>query len=124
MKTNIKDTARKIARMSSSDLSELEAVLIQHNIVATIYRAGGSMFEESNIGDSYCKVVLEWVPKNKKLQVVKAVKELLGIGLKEAKRLTDYPPSVLKEYSTLTDGKRIQTELEDIGCDVEIEELS
>lgn len=110
--------------MSSSDLSELEAALIQHNIVATIYRTRiSSIFDEPVVGDKYCKIVLEYVPNSRKLQTVKSIKELLGVGLKEAKRLVDYPPSTLKEYSTLTDGKRIQKVLEDIGCDVELEEL-
>lgn len=136
MKEKTKDIARKIARMSSSDLDELSTELMQHGISATMYR-----FVSSEIAGDYpfgvssstshlpyetttvYKVTLDWIPNNKKLQTVKMVKELLGLGLREAKHLVDYTPSLLKEFATKEDAERIQNELEDIGCDVEIEKM-
>ena len=134
MKLNVTNIAREMARMSSSDLRELETALMQNGISATIYRFSptNSVWDEKNeyphpVGyhpgyekENYYKVILEWVPKNKKLQAVKTIKELLGLGLKEAKELTDNTPKTLKEYSPRMEVEKLRDSLEAIGCDVEI----
>lgn len=55
-----------------------------------------------------------------KLQVVKAVKSLLGLGLKEAKGLVDEAPSILKEGVSKDEAEKIKAELEAAGASVEL----
>ena len=55
-----------------------------------------------------------------KLQVVKAVKEACGLGLKEAKEMVDGVPSVLKEGMPKADAEALKKTLEDAGAEVEL----
>ena len=55
-----------------------------------------------------------------KLQVVKAVKEHCGLGLKEAKDLVDGAPSTLKEGLSKDDAEALKKALEEAGAEVEI----
>lgn len=55
-----------------------------------------------------------------KLQVVKAVKEACGLGLKEAKDLVDGAPSTLKEGLAKADAEALKKTLEDAGATVEL----
>ena len=55
-----------------------------------------------------------------KLQVVKAVKEACGLGLKEAKEMVDGAPSVLKEGMPKVDAEALKKTLEEAGAEVEL----
>lgn len=55
-----------------------------------------------------------------KLKVVKAVKELTGLGLKEAKDLVDGAPKPLKEGITKDEADALKTQLEEAGAEVEV----
>ncbi|MGM9774047.1 MAG: 50S ribosomal protein L7/L12 [Candidatus Egerieousia sp.] len=55
-----------------------------------------------------------------KLQVVKAVKELTGLGLKEAKDLVDGAPKAVKEKVSKADAETLKAKLEEVGAEVEI----
>lgn len=55
-----------------------------------------------------------------KLQVVKLVKELTGLGLKEAKEMVDGAPSVLKEGLAKADAENLKKSLEEAGAEVEL----
>ena len=126
MKDNIKDIARKIARLSSANLRELETALMENGISATIYRFSPieSMWDTNTEGygkQGLYSVTLEWIPNNKKLVTVKTLKEMLGIGLKEAKNFVDNTPSLILDFATEGQADALREALEDdIGCDVEI----
>lgn len=55
-----------------------------------------------------------------KLAVVKLVKELTGLGLKEAKELVDNAPSVVKEQMAKADAEGLKKQLEEAGAEVEL----
>ena len=55
-----------------------------------------------------------------KLQIVKLVKELTGLGLKEAKDLVDAAPSVIKEGLSKDDAENMKKQLTDAGAEVEL----
>ena len=57
---------------------------------------------------------------DKKLAVVKVVKELTGLGLKEAKELVDTAPKPVKEGTTKEDAESIKAKLEEAGAVVEL----
>ena len=64
-------------------------------------------------------VVLAEVGANK-MQVIKAVKELTGLGLKEAKELVDNAPKTIKEAAQKADAEEMQKKLEEVGAKVEL----
>lgn len=55
-----------------------------------------------------------------KLQVVKAVKTLLGVGLKEAKAMVDSAPAPVKEKVSKEEAEQIKADLEGAGAEVEV----
>jgi large subunit ribosomal protein L7/L12 len=55
-----------------------------------------------------------------KLKVVKAVKELTGLGLKEAKELVDNAPKAVKEGVTKDEAEGLKKQLEEVGAEVEL----
>ena len=57
---------------------------------------------------------------DKKIQVIKVVRELTGLGLKEAKDLVDGAPKVLKEHVSKADAEAMKAKLEAEGAKVEI----
>lgn len=64
-------------------------------------------------------VVLTDVGANK-IQVIKAVREATGLGLKEAKAIVDEAPKTLKEAISKDDAEAIKTKLSEVGAEVEI----
>ncbi len=59
-------------------------------------------------------------PGEKKVNVIKAVRELTGLGLKEAKELVDGAPSPVKEGASKDDAEEAKKKLEDAGASVEL----
>ena len=56
----------------------------------------------------------------KKIQVIKALREVTSLGLKEAKELVDSAPSTVKESATKEEAQSIQAKLEEQGATVEL----
>jgi large subunit ribosomal protein L7/L12 len=57
---------------------------------------------------------------DKKIQVIKVVRELTGLGLKEAKDLVDGAPKAVKEGVNKAEAEEIKKKLEDVGGSVEL----
>ncbi|MCI8501863.1 MAG: 50S ribosomal protein L7/L12 [Oscillospiraceae bacterium] len=55
-----------------------------------------------------------------KMGVIKAVKEITGLGLKEAKELVDNAPKTIKEAASKADAEEIQKKLEEAGAKIEL----
>ena len=55
-----------------------------------------------------------------KMQVIKVVKEITGLGLKEAKDLVDNAPKAIKEGASKADAEEIKKRLEEVGAKVEL----
>lgn len=65
-------------------------------------------------------VVLEEVPASKKIAVLKVVRSITGLGLKDAKTLVESVPKVLKEAITKEDAEEISSKLKEAGATVNI----
>nr|BBI37192.1 50S ribosomal protein L12 [Palmaria palmata] len=65
-------------------------------------------------------VVLEEVPAPKKIAILKVVRSLTGLGLKEAKDLVESAPKVLKEATSKDDAEQMKSKLEEAGAVVVI----
>ncbi len=59
-------------------------------------------------------------PGDKKIQVIKIVREITGLGLKEAKALVDAAPKAVKEKVSKEEAEQIKAKLEEAGAEVEI----
>src|ERR1700742_3180245 len=65
-------------------------------------------------------VTLKEYPADKKVTVIKVIREITGLGLKEAKDLVEGVPSVVKEAVSKADSDAFKKKLEDVGAKVEI----
>jgi large subunit ribosomal protein L7/L12 len=118
------DILNAIAEMSVMEVVELvEAMEEKFNVsaeaavAAAPAAAGGeaAAAEEQTEFD----VVLTG-PGDKKVNVIKAVRELTGLGLKEAKEMVDGAPSTVKEGASKEDAEEAKTKLEEAGASVEL----
>ncbi len=60
-------------------------------------------------------------PGEKKIQVIKVVRELTGLGLKEAKELVDSAPKAVKEGASKAEAEEVKNKLEEAGGSVELQ---
>lgn len=111
-----KDLIEKIETMTVLDLSELVKVLekkfgVSAAAVAVAGPAAGAGAEEAK-----STMTVELTDGGAaKIQVIKAVKEVLGLGLKEAKDLVDGAPSILKENMKKEEAEDLKAKIEAAG---------
>jgi large subunit ribosomal protein L7/L12 len=65
-------------------------------------------------------VTLKEYPADKKVTVIKVIREITGLGLKDAKDLVEGAPSIVKEAASKADVDTIKKKLEDTGAKVEV----
>ena len=65
-------------------------------------------------------VILKAYPAEKKVTVIKVIREITGLGLKEAKDLVEGAPSTVKESVSKADSEKFKKQLEDSGATVEV----
>jgi len=76
---------------------------------------GGEAAEEQTEFDVILKS-----PGEKKINVIKEVRAITGLGLKEAKELVDSAPSAIKEAASKDEAEELKTRLEGAGAEVEL----
>ncbi|MDQ5957894.1 MAG: large subunit ribosomal protein [Patescibacteria group bacterium] len=117
-----KDLIEKIETMSVLELHELVKVFEKKfgvSAQATVVAGAGAGDAGAAAEKSSFTVELTSAG-DQKVQVIKAVKEALGLGLKEAKDLVDAAPSVLKEGVKKEDAEAMKTAIETAGGKVEL----
>ena len=121
---DLKAFAEQLVNLTVKEVSELATILKdEYGIepaaaavaVAAGPAAGAAAVEEKTDFD----VVLKAAGANK-LAVVKLVKELTGLGLKEAKDMVDGAPSTLKEAMPKAEAEGLKKQLEEAGAEVEL----
>ncbi|MBR6350911.1 MAG: 50S ribosomal protein L7/L12 [Firmicutes bacterium] len=80
--------------------------------------AGGGEAAAAEVKDEF-DVVLAAIG-NEKIKVIKVVREITGLGLKEAKDLVDNAPKTLKEAAPTAEAEEIKKKLEEVGATVEL----
>ncbi len=81
--------------------------------------AGGGEAAEAAEEKTEFDVILKEIG-DKKIQVIKAVREITGLGLKEAKELVESAPKAVKEGVSKDEAEELKTKLEEAGASVEI----
>ncbi len=121
---DLKAFAEQLVNLTVKEVNELAQILKdEYGIepaaaavaVAAGPAAGAAAVEEKSSFD----VVLKNAGAEK-LKVVKLVKELTGLGLKEAKELVDGAPSNLKEGLAKAEAEAMKAQLEEVGAEVEL----
>jgi large subunit ribosomal protein L7/L12 len=120
---DLKAIAEQLVNLTVKEVSELATILkeeygIEPAAAAVAVAAGpaaGAAAEEKTTFDVVLKAA-----GVAKLQVVKAVKEHCGLGLKEAKDIVDGAPKTLKEGLSKDDAEALKTALEEAGAEVEV----
>lgn len=110
----------QIEAMSVLELHELVKLLEEKfgvSAQATVV-AGGAVAEAAEVKDSFTITLTS--AGEQKVQVIKAVKDKLGLGLKEAKDLVDGAPSVLKAEAKKDEAEDIKAAIETAGGKVEV----
>ena len=121
---DIKALAEEFVNLTVKEVNELATILkeeygIEPAAAAVAVAAGPAAGAPAAEEKSSFDVVLKSAG-SAKLQVVKAVKELTGLGLKEAKEMVDGAPSVVKEGLAKADAEALKKQLEEVGAEVEL----
>ena len=121
---DIKAIAEELVNLTVKEVNELATVLkdeygIEPAAAAVAVAAGPAAAGEAAEEKSSFDVVLAEVGAAK-LQVVKAVKEACGLGLKEAKDLVDGAPAKIKEGISKDEAENLKKTIEAAGAKVEI----
>ncbi len=126
MATTTADWIEELKSISVLELSErIKALEEEFGVSATAVAAaapasggdgdGAAAEEESSTVD-----VIITAPGDKKIQVIKVVRAVTGLGLKEAKALVDEAPKPVKEGIEREEADKLKAELEEAGASVEV----
>ena len=122
---DVKAIADQLVELTVKEVNELLDILKEeHGIepaaaaVAVAGPAGGG--EGGGAEEKSEFTVVLTAPGGAKLQIVKLVKDLTGLGLKEAKAVVDSAPAPVKEGVSKEEAESIKTQLEEAGAEVEL----
>jgi large subunit ribosomal protein L7/L12 len=125
---DLKAFAEQLVNLTVKEVNELAAILkdeygIEPAAAAPVMRAGGGAGAGDAPAAAEEKTSFDVVLKSAgaaKLAVVKLVKELTGLGLKEAKEVVDAAPKAIKEGVTKDEAESLKKALEEAGAEIEL----
>jgi large subunit ribosomal protein L7/L12 len=122
---DLKKFAEELVNLTVKEVNELAEILkteygIEPAAAAVAVAAGPAAAGEAAAEEQTAFDVILKSAGSAKLAVVKAVKELTGLGLKEAKDLVDGAPSELKQGVTKDEADALKKQLEEAGAEVEL----
>jgi len=121
---DLKAFAEQLVNLTVKEVNELAKILkeeygIEPAAAAVVAAAPAAAEEAAVVEKNEFDVILKH-PGGAKLQIVKLVKELTGLGLKEAKELVDAAPKAVKEKISKEEAESILAQLKEAGADVEL----
>jgi large subunit ribosomal protein L7/L12 len=123
---DLKDFAEQLVSLTVKEVNELADILkdeygIEPAAAAAVAVAGGGAAGDGEAAEEQTEFdVILTAAGGSKLAVVKLVKELTGLGLKDAKDIVDSAPKAVKEGVTKDEAEGIKTSLEEAGAEVEL----
>src|SRR5574343_794635 len=123
---DLKQFAEQLVNLTVKEVNELATILkdeygIEPAAAAVVVAAGGGDAGAAEEQTEFTVVLKD--AGASKLAVVKAVKELTGLGLKEAKDIVDGAPSNIKEGVSKAEAEGLKKALEEAGAVVELKEF-
>ena len=120
----LKDFAEQLVNLSVKEVNELATILKDEYGIepaaAAVTVAGPAAGGEDGAEEQTEFDVILTAAGGSKLAVVKLVKELTGLGLKEAKGIVDSAPAAVKEGVTKDEAEGLKKSLEEAGAEVEL----
>lgn len=122
---DLKSFAEQLVNLTVKEVSELADILKDEYGIepaaAAVAVAGPAAGGDAGGAEEQTEfdVILK-AAGGQKLKVVKAVKELTGLGLKEAKAIVDSAPKAIKEGVAKDEAEALKTQLEEAGAEVEL----
>ncbi|MEA4867276.1 MAG: 50S ribosomal protein L7/L12 [Bacteroidia bacterium] len=121
---DIKKFAEELVNLSVKEVQELAQILkdeygIEPAAAAVAVAAPAAAGAAAEVEQTQFDVVLVSAGQAK-LQIVKVVKEITGLGLKEAKELVDAAPKAIKEKVSKAEAEQVKSQIEEAGGEVEI----
>ena len=122
---DLKDFAEQLVNLTVKEVNELAEILkeeygIEPAAAAVAVAAGPAAGGDAGSQEKSEFDVILKAAGGSKLAVVKLVKELTGLGLKEAKELVDNAPSPIKEGIAKDEAEGLKSSLEEAGAEVEL----
>ena len=121
----LKDFAEQLVNLSVKDVNELANILKEEYGIEPAAAAAVAVAGPAAGGDTAAEEQTEFdvilkAAGQSKLAVVKLVKELTGLGLKDAKGIVDSAPAPIKEGITKDEAEGLKKSLEEAGAEVEL----
>lgn len=129
MQQQLDDLVEKLSQLSVIDMAKLKELLeakwgVKAAVAAAPAAAGGAAPAAAASESTEFKVTLEGpVPDDKKIGVIKAVREITGLGLKEAKEMVEGAPKDLKASAPKAEAEEIQKKIQTAGGKVTLKGL-
>jgi large subunit ribosomal protein L7/L12 len=127
MAVSIPDIVSQLSKLSVMEVVELKNALekewgVTAAAPVAMVAAGGGAAAPAAAAEEKTEftVSLKEYPADKKVGVIKVIRELTGLGLKEAKDLVEGVPSLVKDAVNKADSEAMKKKLEDAGAKVEI----
>lgn len=122
---DLKDFAEKLVNLTVKEVNELAKILKDEYGIepAAAVAAAGPAAAAGGAEEAEVKTEFDVILKaagDSKLAVVKLVKELTGLGLKEAKAIVDAAPAPIKEGISKDEAEGLKAALEEAGAEVEL----
>jgi len=121
---DLKAFAEQLVNLTVKEVNELAQILkdeygIEPAAAPVAVAVAAAAEDAGAVEKTQFDVILK-APGGAKLQVVKLVKELTGLGLKEAKDLVDQAPKAIKEGISKEEAESLKSSLEEAGAEVEL----
>lgn len=130
MSTKLTGLVEELSKLSVLEMAELKKMLEDHwgvqaaaAAVAVAAPAAGAPADAAAEATEFQVLFAEKVADDKKISVIKVVREITQLGLKEAKDMVDGAPRVIKEKSAKAEANEIKTKLEAAGAKVALKPL-
>ena len=125
MSTATDEILEKLKTLSLLEASELVSQIEETFGVSAAASAGVAMAApaaaaEAEEEKTEFDVILEEVPKDKKIAILKVVRTITGLGLKEAKEMVESTPKAIKEGAPKEDAEETKKKLEEAGAKVTV----
>ena len=122
---DVKSIADQLVELTVKEVTELLGILKDEHGIEPAAAAVAVAGPAAGGGDGAAEEKSEFdvvltSPGGAKLQIVKLVKDLTGLGLKEAKAVVDSAPAPVKEGVSKEEAESIKTQLEEAGAEVEL----
>lgn len=129
---NLDEIVEQLSNLKVADLAKLKKLLEEKwdvkaaapaAVIAAAPAAGGGAAAAPVSESTEFQVVLTECPADKKIGAIKVVREVTGLGLKEAKEIVESPPKVIKETAPKAEAEDIAKKLEAAGAKVSLKGL-